>query len=152
MYFFSLVLNNGEMKTINDIHRENLQLLVEEFEGATSVANKIGCSPSQFSQWANASENSGTGKPRGMSAASARRIEKACEKPVGWMDVDHKKDALRPETSPDSLQQAHMVLAWPIEETLLDLYRRSDERGQLEIIATARGEAGRTAGQSSNQG
>ena len=53
------------------------------------MAAKIGCSSSQYSQWMNGSENSGTGKPRGMRASSARRIEKATGKPIGWMDKAH---------------------------------------------------------------
>lgn len=74
------------MNTIETIHRENLQALAREFGGVAAVAAKIGCSASQYSQWMNGSENSGTGKPRGMRPSSARRIEKATGKPVGWMD------------------------------------------------------------------
>lgn len=54
------------------------------------MAAKIGCSASQYSQWMNGSENSGTGKPRGMRPSSARRIEKATGKPEGWMDQWHR--------------------------------------------------------------
>ena len=77
------------MNTIETIHRENLQALAREYGGVASVAAKIGCSSSQYSQWMNGSQNSGTGKPRGMRASSARRIEKATGKPVGWMDKAH---------------------------------------------------------------
>lgn len=91
MYFFSLLLNNDDMKTMNQIHRENLQALVDEFESVTVVAGKIGCSDSQYSQWLNGSTNSGTGKPRGLGAKSARRIEVACGKPIGWMDREHQE-------------------------------------------------------------
>jgi len=77
------------MNTIDSIHRENLQALVREFGSVSTVAVKIGCSSSQYSQWMNGSENSGTGKPRGMRPSSARRIEKALGKPVGWMDQLH---------------------------------------------------------------
>lgn len=77
------------MKTIEEIHRANLQALAAEFGGVTAVAAVIGCSSSQYSQWMNGSENSGTGKPRGMRPSSARRIERACSKPEGWMDREH---------------------------------------------------------------
>lgn len=80
------------MSTIELIHRHNLQLLAKEFGGVAAVAAKIGCSSSQYSQWMNGSENSGTGKPRGMRASSARRIEKATGKPEGWMDREHPDD------------------------------------------------------------
>lgn len=85
----SLMLNNAQMNTIETIHRENLQALAREFGGVAAVSSKIGCSPSQYSQWMNGSENSGTGKPRGMRQSSARRIEEATGKPVGWMDRSH---------------------------------------------------------------
>lgn len=77
------------MKTIEQIRRDNLVLLAAEFGGATEAAKKIGVSDSQYSQWLNASINSGTGKPRGMRTASCRKIEDACRKPTGWMDVAH---------------------------------------------------------------
>src|SRR5437764_3592049 len=81
------------MTTIETIHRENLQALAKEFGGVAAVAAKIGCSASQYSQWMNGSENSGTGKPRGMRPSSARRIELATGKPVGWMDAPHVERA-----------------------------------------------------------
>jgi len=93
IYYFSHRLNNGQMNTIEHIHRENLQTLAREFGGVAAVAAKIGCSSSQYSQWMNGSENSGTGKPRGMRPASARRIEKATGKPTGWMDQLHRVEA-----------------------------------------------------------
>lgn len=58
-----------------------------------AVSARIGCSPSQYSQWMNGSENSGTGKPRGMRQSSARRIEQATGKPVGWMDRPHSEES-----------------------------------------------------------
>lgn len=90
------MLNNGQMITIETIHRENLQALALEFGGVAAVAAKIGCSASQYSQWMNGSENSGTGKPRGMRPSSARRIELATGKPVGWMDQPHPVSTEQP--------------------------------------------------------
>lgn len=109
MYFVSRLLNNDYMKTIEEIHRRNLQSLVREFDGVAAVAAKIGCSPSQFSQWLNGSENSGTGKPRGMRPSSARRIEKACEKPPGWMDQSH-------ETAIDGPVKAQRVMQDEVDD------------------------------------
>lgn len=92
IHLISHMLNNGDMKTTEEIHRENLQALAEEFGGVALVAEKIGCSSSQYSQWMNGSKNSGTGKPRGMRSSSSRRIEEACGKPAGWMDRPHSED------------------------------------------------------------
>jgi hypothetical protein len=88
MYFFSLMLFNGTMKTIDEIHRANMALLVAE-HGVTGMAERLNKSNSQVSQWLNGSKNSGTGKPRGISAGSCRTIEAAFGKPQGWMDADH---------------------------------------------------------------
>lgn len=93
------------MKTIEQIRRENLALLAAEFGGATEAAKKIGVSDSQYSQWLNASINSGTGKPRGMRTASCRKIEEACGKPTGWMDVYH--DPLEVPAKPPLVRASH---------------------------------------------
>ena len=92
MYFFSLMLFNGDMKTIDEIHRANMALLVAEY-GVTGMAEKLNKSNSQVSQWLNGSKNSGTGKPRGISSGSCRTIEAAFGKPQGWMDADHGETA-----------------------------------------------------------
>lgn len=77
------------MKTLELIHKENLRLLADELGGVAAAAAKVGCSPSQYSQWMNGSTHSATGKPRGMRSSSARRIEQAVGKPTGWMDQSH---------------------------------------------------------------
>lgn len=92
MSLFSVLLNNADMKTIEQIHRDNLAFLVVENGSASLVAKMVGVSDSQFSQWLNGSKNSGTGKPRGMRPASCRKIEEKCGKPVGWMDVVNKSE------------------------------------------------------------
>lgn len=77
------------MKLIDEIRRENLAKLRADLGGLGSLAEKLERSDSQVSQWINASENSGTGKPRGMRSETARYIERLCGKSVGWMDTDH---------------------------------------------------------------
>lgn len=89
MYLFSLMLLNGRMKTIDEIHRVNLAVACAEAGGVSKLAEKIGREPSQVSQWLNGSVNSGTGKARGMGLASCRRVEVALGKRTGWMDVEH---------------------------------------------------------------
>ena len=106
------------MKTIDEINRDNLKLLVREYDSVVAVADLIGCSSSQYSQWMNGSENSGTGKPRGMRASSARRIEKACGKPLGWMDQAHDDD--------------------PRERELVDIFSALDDRGRETLLTVAR--------------
>lgn len=76
------------MKTIDQIRRENLALLVRDHKTQSQLADKLDKSSSQLSQWLNQSKNSGTGKPRKMSDEAAREIERKCNKPLGWMDQD----------------------------------------------------------------
>lgn len=90
------MLFNVSMPTNPEIHRENLQLLVDEFKGVGKLAETLGKSDSQVSQWLNASLNSGTGKPRGMRPDTARFIEEKCKKKRGWMDVQHSAAPTQP--------------------------------------------------------
>lgn len=134
MSFFSLLLNNGDMKTIEEIHRENLQALVDEFGSVTAVAGMIVCSDSQYSQWLNGSINSGTGKPRGLKPSSARRIEKACAKPTGWLDREH------PLTPKESVAAPpRMIYKWVSEEEarLVSDFRTSSPIGRETILNAA---------------
>ena len=89
IYLFSAVRNTTKMKTIEEIRRENLNILIGEFPSAASFSEKIGKSPSQVSQWKNSSIDSKSGKPRNIDSETAREIEKALEKEKGWMDHDH---------------------------------------------------------------
>lgn len=78
------------MKTITEIRRDNLLHLIDT-HGAGSVANlneKLGMdrTDATITQIKNQNTNSGTGKPRGMGEALARRIETALDLPVGYMD------------------------------------------------------------------
>lgn len=74
------------MQTIDDIRRERLLQLIAEKGTQAALARVIGKSPAQISQWVNRSPDSKTGKPRVMDSATAREIESACGKVVGWMD------------------------------------------------------------------
>jgi SOS-response transcriptional repressor LexA len=89
MYFFSLMLFNASMKTIDEIRRENLATLVAEAGSITALAKTLDRDVAQVSQWLNGSINSGTGKPRGIRSSSCRFIEEQCGKPSGWMEVEH---------------------------------------------------------------
>ncbi len=77
------------MKSIDDIRRENLQLLRSEYGSQKALADALDRDEAQVSQWALGLKNSGTGKPRGMRTATARYIEQQCKKPDGWLDTDH---------------------------------------------------------------
>lgn len=78
-------LKNQPMR-IEEIYRARLRMLASEAGTQTALAEKIQKSPSQLAQWINASKDSKTGKPRTLSRAAAREIERKCGKPDGWMD------------------------------------------------------------------
>lgn len=118
MYMISRLLNNAYMKTVQEINRDNLKLLEQEFGSLKAIADLMGKSHSQVSQWKSASKNSGTGKPRNIGPASAREIEKACNKPLGWLDQPHDGD--------------------PREEQLVAIFNVLDDRARETLLTVAR--------------
>lgn len=77
----------GDMKTIEEIRRDRLRLLIEEFGSIAAVARQYERDPAQISQWLNAFVDSKSGKPRNMSSVSAREFERKFGKPTLWMDT-----------------------------------------------------------------
>lgn len=77
------------MKDIDEIRRDNMRLLEQEFGGPTPASKALDMSPSQFTNLRDGAKDSKTGKRRGMRKETARRIESAAGKPAGWLDVDH---------------------------------------------------------------
>lgn len=94
------------MKTIGDIRRANLALLVAEFDdppkvrGLSKVAELADTSTVYLDQILNRRVDSGTGRPREMGSQMARRLEAGCCKPDGWMDESHAEiSAHQPQMS-----------------------------------------------------
>jgi len=127
------MLFNGDMKTVDEIHRLNLAVLVEEFKGVGKLADQIGRSPSQVSQWLNASENSSTKKPRGMGSSSCRLVEKMCKKPVGWMDIEHEPEYAA-EVSPLEDKDGYYQFTSAIEVKLLSDFRTANKKSRDMMI------------------
>lgn len=81
------------MQPIEDIRHANLVALIAENGGQRQFADAANIkNPAQVSQWVNRSPHAKTGKPRVMSAATARAIEAALALPNGWMDTAHAAD------------------------------------------------------------
>lgn len=75
---------------IDDIRHANLLLLMKKFPTYKEFGERVGIpNASQISQWVNRSPDSKTGKPRNISKATARRIEKGYPLAKGWMDTPH---------------------------------------------------------------
>jgi hypothetical protein len=93
------MLLNLVMKTIEEIRRQNLAEIAKELGSIQAVADAIGKSHSQVSQWKNGSIDKKSQRPRTMDSESARLIELKCGKDVGWMDNIHAAtETKRPNT------------------------------------------------------
>ncbi|MCW3543195.1 hypothetical protein [Burkholderia cenocepacia] len=87
------------MKDIDEIRRENLRLIEAEHGGPAAAAAACGMSHSQFTNLRDGARDSKTGRPRGMRAATARKIEENIGKPAGWLDTDHSLAAAAPASA-----------------------------------------------------
>lgn len=77
-------------RDIDIVRRENLGIIVREVGGNRALADLLGRSESQVSQLLNGSKHFKSNKQRGMRKETARKIEQAVGKPIGWLDIDHK--------------------------------------------------------------
>lgn len=77
------------MATVDHTRRANLAWLAARAGGVRALSAQLGKAESQVSQWINASPDSKTGKPRGMSSNSCREIETMLKLDPGWMDEQH---------------------------------------------------------------
>ena len=79
------------MKTVEEVRRIRLKMLVNEAGGRAVDLNRITGKidrDSTYSQILNQSLGSKTGKSKQMGSPLARGLELACGKEVGWMDTD----------------------------------------------------------------
>lgn len=80
------------MKTIQEIRRENLLLLLDECGGgrgaAATLSKRSGVPAPQISQLRNQRRNE-DGTLRGLGDKAARKLERGMNKQQGWMDRDH---------------------------------------------------------------
>jgi hypothetical protein len=93
----SASLAMASMKTVAAIRRENLVLLAEELGSMEAVAARVDSTPVYLSQIRRQMPDSRTKRPRELGTELARRLERACEKPDGWMDQDHSSPEAAPE-------------------------------------------------------
>lgn len=83
------------MKIVEDVRRERLQMLVDEFGTLSALNDKLGLNArdSTLSQYLNQWTKPGTDRPKVMGSGMARRLEQACGKEAGWMDTDPQLEA-----------------------------------------------------------
>lgn len=98
------------MKTINEIRLDNLEALITEFGKAELVAEKGETSSVYLSQIRNRAPDKKTGKLRQMGDDIARKLERGCNKEIGWMDNTHQTSAaLLYSKAADTPFEAHAV-------------------------------------------
>ena len=109
--------------TIAEIRRRNLQLLLDESEERTAVALAARCgTTSSYLSQIQTQFPDRYDKPREIGTRLARKLEKGCNKPEGWMDTIHDdidpneselvnlfRDAMNDEGRALLLQQARMI-------------------------------------------
>lgn len=88
------------VKTVGEIRRENIEVLVAEAGTLDAVAVAAESSAVYFSQLRKQAIDGKTGKPRKMGASIARRLEAAFKKPPGWMDQPQSAASNRAEEPP----------------------------------------------------
>lgn len=101
------------MKKIEEIRRQNLLRLKNDYKTIKALAEVLDRQPAQVSQWLNATKDHKTQKPRNISSSMARTIETKCGKPEGWLDVDSKL-----ETGTSHIAASSELLPFPTREEL----------------------------------
>ncbi|EFD5358708.1 TPA: helix-turn-helix domain-containing protein [Escherichia coli] len=113
------------MKSIHDVRRENLKDVIDrEFNGVQSrLAERMVTQPNLINRWANGKKIIGD--------QSARKIEKAANKPTNWLDIDRSLSIREEESKVDTGDAcelaAHNLRAWMSENRELSSQQRLAE-------------------------
>ena len=105
------------MKTCDEIRRENLLVLIKEAGGESLLAEKYGCTDAAIKAWAKAYKDSKTGIPKEIGRVPARKFEEIMEKERGWLDHDHSQLEIL-ETMRKMTERGHHELALLAGQTL----------------------------------
>jgi len=76
------------LRTMSEIRLQNLNILINEiwFGSQTEAARQLDCTSGYISNLCN--------QNKGIGSKTARKIEKAAGKPVGWLDSEHSYDMI----------------------------------------------------------
>jgi len=128
------------MKSMEDIRRDNLKLLIDEAGSQAKLAVLSGLPPSYISQVHRGVLHSTGGKPRTMGNDIARRLENKMGKPAGWMDTDHSALSIESDLSGREGQLVGLFrLLSDLDQKLLvdDLTQRLRQRSGLSTQTPA---------------
>lgn len=122
---------NARMKPNDEIRRDNLIIAVNRVGSASALAELAGVSSVYLSQLKTRSPETKTGTPKSMGDNIARKIERALNEPLGWMDVDRSQPVEQAITKDERL-----ILPLDVVK-LFRLYCESTARGRERIIEAA---------------
>jgi hypothetical protein len=101
--------------TSEDIRRENARKLSIEVGGQAEFGRRVSMSDSQVTQIL------GEKKTKNIGSLIARRIEKAFDKPHGWLDVYHPAEPnVMVEVSPDEIRVIEIYRSSPTGRLLIE--------------------------------
>jgi hypothetical protein len=113
--------------TIQHIRLANLRLLVTLF-GTPRAAADLSDTSEGYLKEILRGDTLPSGKAKSVGDDLARKLEKGCGKPEGWMDVSHQGES---QTPPGELLT-------PEDRALLTLYRRADPELKAAIMQVAK--------------
>jgi transcriptional regulator with XRE-family HTH domain len=116
------------MKTSKEIRLTRLEQLISEFGTIEAVAEKSGTAPQYLSQIRNGVKSS-TGTARGVGDSLARKLEKGCGKPEGWMDIPFAEPQEEPRESNEVRQEDLLQL--------ISLFWECTPSGREQILVAA---------------
>lgn len=121
------------MKTIQEIRRENLNFLIEQYGSLANLNSVLGRSRTDgtLSQIRNAAINKSSGKRRAMGNAVAREIEKILNLGYGWMDIEHDNTSAIEDINNDvfDLHQDFLIPSIDSSESPKGVFINSLDRG-----------------------
>jgi len=109
------------MKSVDEIRRANLLLLIQEAGNAARLAARTEVPAPYISQVSRGVQNSKGRGARVMGSDVARRMESKMGKPRGWMDADHSALSISSDLNGR-------------EGQLVGLFRLMTDREQIEFI------------------
>lgn len=112
-----------QMKTIGEIRRDNLLLLLDEYKSLANLNDQLGMTRTDatLSQIKNKNMTH-RGEPKMMGTALARRIELDLKLQGGWMDNDHQPASYRQDRIDQAVLAMEKMADWQLEQavTIID--------------------------------
>lgn len=119
------------MRSIREIRRVNLRILVDEVGSQVGFAGKVDKDKNQIYQWL---LDPSQPAARGMRHETARDLEKKCGRPEGWMDHEHDAAPVRASPQRDHLDSDTLHTAIQnVEQVLQDLHVSATPEARAEI-------------------